>query len=95
MLVKLAILAFLITVIYLVITYMRSEREENRERMEEYLARQGCRLISMNEVLLHLDWDEPRNRAPVYEVTYINAGGRQYTGRFRIPLMGGIEPLDD
>lgn len=91
---KVLILALLGCVIYLIVAFFRTRRDDDGTRIEAYLKRQGGQLLSLKMVPIAVQWGMDKHTR-IYEVTYRKADGRQHTGRFRTSSLHGVEPLDD
>ncbi|PKN46426.1 MAG: hypothetical protein CVU59_06140 [Deltaproteobacteria bacterium HGW-Deltaproteobacteria-17] len=78
---------------YFLVTYLRSRRENDRDRLEAYFRKLNCRMLSCSQEMLTPQFGADRYTR-VYSVTYLNAGGRQFTGRFRTSELHGVESLD-
>jgi hypothetical protein len=91
---KILILALIGCVIYIVIVFFRTRRDDDGARIAEYLQRQGCQLLSLKMVPIAVQWGMDKYTR-IYDVTYRKSDGRQLTGRFRTSSLHGVEPLDD
>ncbi len=91
---KILVLALLGCVIYLAVVYFRTRRDDDGDRIRQYLERQGCQILSLKMVPIALQWGMDKYTR-IYEATYRKADGRQHTGRFRTSSLHGVEPLDD
>ena len=90
---KVLVFALLGCCIYLVIAYILSRRQDDRDRLENYFQSRGCQILSMHMVPIAVQWGMDRHTR-IYKVTYRNQGGSEYTGRFRTSSLHGVEPLD-
>jgi len=93
MLEKLLMLALLGLFGYFIISYLRSRRESDRDRLEAYFRRQNCRILSVRQEMLTPQFGADQYTR-IYIVTYVNSGGRQFSGRFRTSEHHGVEALD-
>jgi len=90
---KILILALLGCVIYILIVFFRTRRDDDRARLDAYFKRQGCQILSLRMVPFAVQWGMDKYTR-IYEVTYRNSGGREFTARFRTSSLHGVEPLD-
>lgn len=90
---KILMLAFLGLFGYFLVTYLRSRRENDRDRLEAYFRRQNCKILSFRQEMLTPQFGADKYTR-IYSVTYLNSGGRQFTGRFRTSEHHGVEALD-
>ena len=55
--------------------------------------RQNCKILSFRQEMLTPQFGADKYTR-IYSVTYLNSGGRQFTGRFRTSEHHGVEVLD-
>ncbi len=65
----------------------------DKARIEKYLAKSGAKLVSCSWAPFAIVVELHKTR--VYDVKYLNAGGREFKARFRTSVVVGIEELDD
>jgi len=89
---ELGLLIFiLLTGIFSYIFYLTMVADKTR--IEKYLAKSGARLLSCSWAPFAIVVEFHKTR--IYDVKYINAGGREFNMRVRTSVIVGVEELDD
>ncbi|PKN27673.1 MAG: hypothetical protein CVU65_01700 [Deltaproteobacteria bacterium HGW-Deltaproteobacteria-22] len=65
----------------------------DKARIEKYLAKSGARLLTCSWAPFAIIVEFHKTR--IYDVKYVNAGGREFETRFRTSVVVGVEELDD